>query len=419
MRVSTSMVFDSGVSTMQKRTAELLKLQQQLATNRRMLTPSDDPVAAAQALEVTQASNVNKLYMQNQAEASDAMAQGESQLNDIGTLLQSTYQRIVQLGDGALADDDRASIATELRENFKQLMSYANQTDGLGKYIFSGYRGDTIPFVGDADNGVTYQGDAGHRELQVSASRSLQISESGLDVFMRAPNTSVPFKATAAAANTGAATISTPTVTDASLWNVSSNAQIYDVTFTDIGGGDFSYDITDYQGNSIGTGTYTPTLDTNGYAVPTKIALPGLGAEFTITGTPADGDVVNIRPSGTVDIFSTLTKAIQLAENPSTALDPNVGLQYDEQLGNVTTNIQSALDNILKYRSSFGARMQEAETLQSAGSQRSLEYSTTLSRLQDVDPLEAISDLTQTQTTLQAAQLSFTKVTQLSLFNYL
>ncbi|HWU84339.1 MAG TPA: flagellar hook-associated protein FlgL [Rhodocyclaceae bacterium] len=419
MRVSTSMLFDRGVSSMQDRTAEVLKLQQQLAANRRILTPSDDPVAAAQALEITQAKNVNELYIQNQAEASDTMALGESQLNDAGTLLQSTYEKIVQLGDGALADQDRASIATQLRENFKQLMSIGNQTDGLGKYIFGGYRGDTQPFVGDIDNGVTYQGDAGHRELQVSASRSLQVSESGLDVFMRVPNTSVPFRADAASTNTGSATISTPTVTDASLWNVAGNAQIYDVTFTDAGGGDFSYDITDYQGNSIGTGTYTPTLDTDGNPVPVQIALPGLGAEFTISGTPADGDVVNIRPAGTTDVFSVISNVVDLAEQPYQSADAATRARYDEQLGYALTNIQSSLDNMLKYRAGFGARMQEAETLQSAGSERSLEYTNTLSRLQDVDMTQAISDLTKTQTTLQAAQLSFSKVTQLSLFNYL
>ena len=63
--------------------------------------------------------------------------------------------------------------------------------------------------------------------------------------------------------------------------------------------------------------------------------------------------------------------------------------------------------------------MEESDDLSSAGSARAIEYSTTLSRLQDVDLTKAISDLTKPQTTLQAAQLSFSQVSQLSLFNYL
>jgi flagellar hook-associated protein 3 FlgL len=419
MRVSTSMIFDGGVSTMQKRMGEALKLQQQLATNRRMLTPSDDPVAAAQALEVTQALNINKLYMSNQDNASDTMALAESQLDSAGTLMQSLYERMVNLGNGSLTEQDRKTITNELREGFKQLVGYANQTDGLGNYLFSGYRGDTLPFTGDIDNGMTYHGDAGHRELQVSAARSLQVSESGLDIFMRVPNTSVPFRAEANAANTGTARISLPTVTDQALWSVAGNAQIYDITFTDIGGGDFTYDVTDYQGTSIGSGTYTPTLDTDGNPVPFKLALPGMGAEVTITGTPANGDVYNVRPSGTTDVFSILSEIVAAVEGPST-LDVNEARAvFDEKLGHALTNIQSAMDNMLKYRANFGARMQEAEQLQSAGSDRSLHYSTTLSRLQDIDPVKTISELSQVEMTLQAAQMSFSQVSKLSLFNYL
>jgi flagellar hook-associated protein 3 FlgL len=424
MRVSTSMLFDGGVNTMQKRTSEMLKLQQQLSTQRRILTPSDDPVAAAQALQVTQANNLNQLYMQNQTNASDTMALGESQLNEAGTLLQSMYTRIIQLGDGALAQQDRNNIATDLREGFKQLMSIGNQTDGLGNYIFAGYRGDTIPFVGDVDNGVTYQGDAGHNELQVSASRSLQVSESGLDVFMRVPNTSVPFKATAATANSGTALIGRPAVTDATQWSTV-NPQVFTVTFAaGATANDFDYTIRDYQNNVVGlspAGTYTVPLDANNNPTleAVKIPLPGLGAEFEIRGMPDAGDVVNIDPAGTIDVFTMLANAVKLAENPIPNSNPALRAQYDELLSYAITNSQSSHDNILTYRAAFGSRMQEAETLQSAGSARSLEYTATLSRLQDIDLTKTISDLAQTETTLKAAQLSFNKVTQLSLFNYL
>ena len=91
MRVSTSQIFDSGTASMQKRIADALKLQQQLASQRRILVPSDDPVAAAQALEVTQAKSINALYMKNQDVATDSLAAGESTLTSAYTLLQSMY----------------------------------------------------------------------------------------------------------------------------------------------------------------------------------------------------------------------------------------------------------------------------------------------------------------------------------------
>lgn len=472
MRVSTSQIFDSGTASMQKRIADALKLQQQLASQRRILVPSDDPVAAAQALEVTQAKSINALYMKNQDVATDSLAAGESTLTSAYTLLQSMYERVVQLGDGAMSDIDRKTIATELRENFKQLVGIANETDGFGNYLFAGYSGNTKPFTGDIDSGVSFAGDGGYRALQVSPSRSLQLGESGLDIFMRVPDTSVPFQAGAATGNGGTGVTYGATVTDPAQWKVASNTQIYDITFTSA----TTYNITDYQGNPVAgfTGlTYTPsdialpdattlTLDnlpvlggsysTPNYNVvfddpsiagagsfsysiydkqgepvagfqrlsytPSTIALPN-GGKISMSGAPATGDSFNIRPPGNTDVFSILSTIVTEAEKGYQFADAGTRKGFDEQLGFSLSNLQSAMDNILKYQANYGSRMKEAADLQSAGSDRGLQYDETLSRLQDIDLAQAISDLTRTETALQAAQMSFSKVSQLSLFNYI
>lgn len=472
MRVSTSYLFDSGTASMQRRMTDALKLQQQLASQRRMLTPSDDPVAAAQALEVTQSQNINSLYMKNQNNAGDILAVGESNLTSANTLLQSMYTSMVRLGDGALADTDRRTIATELRESFKQLMGIANETDGLGNYLFSGYSGNTQPFVGDIENGVSFVGDSGGRSLQVSPSRSLQVGESGLDVFMRVPNKSVPFQAGAAAGNGGSGVVYAPTVTNPTQWNVPGNTQIYNIEFTAAN----TYDITDYQGNPVAgfAGlTYTPaeidlpdlttlnltnapvlggTYSTPNYNVvfddpstaaagsysytvfdkqgkpvsgyqslsytPSSIALPN-GGQVSMTGTPSAGDSFNINPAGTTDVFSVISDLVLAAEKPYQKTDTATRAEFDKQLGFALSNMQSSMDNILKYQSNYGSRMKEAEELQSAGSDRNLQYKTTLSRLEDVDLTQAISDLTQTETALTAAQQSFSMISRLSLFNYI
>jgi flagellar hook-associated protein 3 FlgL len=452
--------------------ADALKLQQHLATQRRMLTPSDDPVAAAQALEVTQALNINKLYMKNQDNASDILAAGESNLTSAHTLLQSMYERMVQLGDGSLSDADRSTITTELRENFKQLVGIANQTDGLGNYLFSGYSGDTQPFTGDIDNGVNFVGDGGYRALQVSPSRSLQVGESGLDIFMRVPDKSVPFQAGAAAGNGGSGVAYAPTISDPTQWNVPGNTQIYNINFTAAN----TYDITDYQGNAVAgfTGlTYTPaeialpdatTLSLNNDPVlggsystpnynvvfddpssapagsysyniydkqgvpvagfqdltytPATIALPN-GGQISMAGAPDAGDTFNIRPAGTTDVFSILSSIVTEAERGYQFADAGTRQDFDEQLGFALSNIQSAMDNILKYQANYGSRMKEAEDLQSAGSDRGLQYQTTLSRLEDIDLTKTISDLSRTEMALQAAQMSFSQISKLSLFNYI
>jgi flagellar hook-associated protein 3 FlgL len=63
--------------------------------------------------------------------------------------------------------------------------------------------------------------------------------------------------------------------------------------------------------------------------------------------------------------------------------------------------------------------MNEVESLAGLNDELALQYQQTLSDLQDLDYAKAISDLTRKQTDLEAAQQSFIRISQLSLFNYL
>ncbi|MDO9601777.1 MAG: flagellin, partial [Rhodocyclaceae bacterium] len=83
------------------------------------------------------------------------------------------------------------------------------------------------------------------------------------------------------------------------------------------------------------------------------------------------------------------------------------------------TNLDQANDNILRVRAAVGSRLSEVDSLSDVNQDLQLQYQQTLSNLQDLDYAKAISDLTRKQTDLEAAQKSFMRVSQLSLFNYL
>jgi flagellar hook-associated protein 3 FlgL len=88
-------------------------------------------------------------------------------------------------------------------------------------------------------------------------------------------------------------------------------------------------------------------------------------------------------------------------------------------LNTASDNLGAALDNVLSVRASVGARLKELDYLDSAGDDKNVQYASTLSTLQDLDMAKAISDFTQQQQTLDAAQKSFKAVSGLSLFNYI
>ena len=190
MRISTNMQFDSGIASMNRQLSSLVHLQQQIAAQQRVLTPSDDPVAAARALEVQQAADISAQFRTNHDSARSTLELEETQLDSATELLTRAKELALSAGNGTLTFAQRQSAATELRAKYDQLMGIANSTDGTGQFMFAGYQSASRPFSRTVDdliaNGgdVNYAGDDGQRRLQVSANRYLEVADPGTSVFM-------------------------------------------------------------------------------------------------------------------------------------------------------------------------------------------------------------------------------------------
>jgi flagellar hook-associated protein 3 FlgL len=422
MRVSSGMMFDAGLASIQKQTYGLFNTQQQASTGRRILTPADDPVAAARALEVEQSQAVNDQYLANQKAAADALKLVESTLASAGELIDSVRVLAVQGGNAALSDRDRKSIATELRQRFDELMGMANTTDGTGQYLLSGYQSATKPFSGNVDaiasasGEASYAGDDGQRLMQVSASRQMAVSAAGSEVFMRIRDGNGTFSTAAAAGNTGSGLIDAGSVLDPALWAAGGvPATGLKIVFS-VAAGVTSYDI---QDAATGTSLLTaPIAYVPGQAIPLlKQTAPAAdyGSQVVISGAPADGDTFTITPSSSQSLFKTLADLIAALETP---VGTGGTAALTNRLGSALANLDQAQDNILRVRAAMGASLNELDSLASAGEDLGLQYSETLSRLQDLDYAEALTRLTRQKTSLEAAQKSFVAVSGLSLFNY-
>lgn len=319
MRVSTSQIFNSGTSGIQNRQYDLYKTMNQLSTGRRILSPEDDPIGAAQALEVSQSKGVNKQFLDNQSFATSKLNFLDATLGGVEDELQNIYERAVQAGNGSYSDSQRGMIAEELKRRMESLISLANTRDGTGQYIFSGFKSTTMPFATNPSSTnphslgpntqVAYSGDSGREALQVSPSQVMATSENGGDVFMQ---------------------------------------------------------VRDAQGN--------------------------------ITGR---------------SMFDSLQNMIDI-------LDPADAVPFSTaDYGQALDDMSSAIAHLSTVRASVGARMQSLLSLTSTAEDIGYQYETRLSELQDLDYTDAISKLSRYQLQLEAAQKSFSQVSQLSLFNIL
>ncbi|HRF30291.1 MAG TPA: flagellar hook-associated protein FlgL [Azonexus sp.] len=181
MRISTMQIYNGGTAGIQNLQSDLYSAQNQVSTGRRIVTPKDDPIGAAQALMVTQAGAVNELYLKNQGAADSKLSALDSTLQGINEELVNIYEKSIAAGNGAYSDSDRKAIAAELTERLDSLVSLANTQDGNGRYVFAGFQSTTKPFSGSP---VTYAGDDGQQKLQVTASQFVTTNLSGNDVFV-------------------------------------------------------------------------------------------------------------------------------------------------------------------------------------------------------------------------------------------
>jgi len=95
------------------------------------------------------------------------------------------------------------------------------------------------------------------------------------------------------------------------------------------------------------------------------------------------------------------------------------GASVTNGLNRAMNHLDNALNNVLTVRASLGVRLNELDALQAEGENLGLEFKKSLALLQDVDYNKALSDLAMQKTALEAAQQTFSKVSGLSLFNYI
>lgn len=398
MRISTAGIHSAALAQMMAQSTALSKTQQQIASGTRILTPADDPIGAAQALELDRALAESQQHQKNTTAATNRLSFEEQTLGDVTSLLQRIRDLTVEANNPTLDDGARKSILSEVQVRYQDLVDLANRKDTNGEYLFSGYSTLTQPFV-KSGNAVTYQGDDGSRVLQTGPSQRITDGHPGSDVFMNIPSGNGTFLTAPAATNTGGATIDTGTVTDASAWTPGT----FTIHFTS----PTEYEVLDSTSTQIATGTYSA----NGTGITFN------GVQVQIQGAAETDDEFTVSPAGTEDIFSSVTKLISALQLPSDTTAQNA--QFATEMGQALKQIDNSMARISDVRSEVGARLAVLSDSTDDQLDRQLDLKTQLSQIRDLDYADAITTLNIQLAGLQAAQQSYARISNLNLFNYL
>ncbi len=299
-RISSYLFHQRATASMLDNQARLSKTQIQLATGKRILTPSDDPAGATKTLDVQRYLETNKQFLSNMGFARARLETQETALASVTDLFQRANELAIQGNNATASASDRQAIAAEVDQLLEQMLALANTRDSNGEYLFGGLQRDAAAFVRDPVTGaISYEGDDQQRQIQVSEVRRLADADTGQDIFM------------------------------------------------DVAG------------------------------------------------------------AGGASAFDILAKFAADLRTPGASLSDSIG------------NIKLAMQQVLDVRARGGARLNALDDLGSINEDLAVTLESQLSEIKDLDYAEAVSRMNRQLLAFQAAQQSYARLSQLSLFNYL
>ncbi|MDP3516298.1 MAG: flagellar hook-associated protein FlgL [Pseudohongiella sp.] len=410
VRMSTNQLFSRGLNPMLDVQKAVSKTQEQIATNKRVLTPADDPIAATRILQLNQELTDMKKFNSSLSTLNSRMLREEAALSGISDLQQKAQELVLQSGNAALNKEQRGYIATELQSVVDSMAQLMNSKDASGEYLFSGYKGSTAPFEKDAEGRYQYLGDEGQRFVQVGPVTSIAANDSGFQLFMNItsakPNVTV-------SAGTGNAAVPPAQVSGAQVRNAERFAQFVPesavIEFRPVD--EIVPPGLNYTVKQISDGRVL--MQNVPYVSGNEIEFAG--AVLRVQGRPAEGDTFVMESSNKKGLLEGLEDFISSLNTYGDNTADRTLLA--ESMKSTISNLENAQTQLLQTRSAVGSRMNQIAATQSANQDFELVVRTALSELSDLDYAKAISQLTQESFVLEAAQTSFARISRMSLFD--
>ena len=185
MRVGTFSTFRRVLAGLRQNQAANIRAQEQLASGRRILRPSDDPTGAARAIRLErQLADVNR-YRRAINQGRNTVEAGAGALGGASALMIQARELLIQGMNGTLTPEDRQAIAAEFDLVRAQLFEIGNERAG-DTYLFGGTESSRPPWEEVVQNGrtrVVYRGNDDSQVIRVGASIDVAVTLSGEFTF--------------------------------------------------------------------------------------------------------------------------------------------------------------------------------------------------------------------------------------------
>ncbi|HVA27045.1 MAG TPA: flagellar hook-associated protein FlgL [Candidatus Baltobacteraceae bacterium] len=444
MRIATSTVYGDQSISIDNLAATYQQQGQQLSTGKSLNNPSDNPQQIAQDIAVRNDNAVTTQVGKNLSDLSNQLTTVDGALSS----LTSIFQRVRSLAVQGASETNNASqlqdMATQVAQMFQETVGLAN-TQYAGKFVFAGTAvpngNSLVQSVGIPPSAVTSQG---NQVQQIQQLPNGQTVPTGV-TLQQAFNLN--------AANGSPSAFQTLV----NLYNTLQNGQVVDESSQGV---NVPGQYVDYSAASP-PGTTLTSLTTVGagqiLATPLVTVPPaGVGAQVVFNvanGQNVNGVNVTIPATdnmnqavaainaqlaaGGISVTASFNQSTQRLSLASTQ-NPNQTFEIQDIQGNFTTafgltqqatttgyistqlgDIDAAMGQLLNARSAVGASIQTVNSTNQASDSQVLNDTTVQSGIEDTDIAKVTSQFTQTQTVLQAAYATTSRLEAKTLFDYL
>ena len=416
MTISTSLFFSRGVDLMSKSQTDLAKLQEKVASGKELVRPSDGVDLALNISRLK--SSIAKLdsYKDSLNAVNDRLRIEESYMTGTSDVLRQIKTLTIQGANASMSLSDKNVIATQIDELINELVNQANGADVNGNFLFAGTRVATRPYQLDDSGVFRYQGDQVNTSVDFSSTRQTVIGRSGPDVFQ--------------SVFTGEMLNVVPGIYDVALTGSVGEGDVFLVSLDGV-----TYDYTAESGDSAET-----VLEAIQTEIETAIAA---GTHESITLSVVD-DTMTITAEDGYErrIIGTTVNAVDGVESQGLTVtetqtpDPGTPekIEFFQSLQELTDllragdqqSVQSKLDEVDQMidqatlgLADIGVEMSTIDAQIGINEDLKLGLQMALSGKEDLDYAAAITKMQAQMLSLEAAQSSFAKISQLTLFDYI
>ena len=432
-RMGTANTYDTARLNVGSRQTILSNLQENLTSGKRVVRPSDDPVAAAQAERALV--RIQRIQTEQRAleVQRNAMAQAEATLGDAVGLVQEMRQLVIAAGGGSLKQEDRKTYASQIQSLREQLVDVVNRKDTNGIPLLGALGSELTPFLGPLSGNPDYEF-KGQPGQSASTGVTVPLTVDGHSALMFDPQRDGVYNAAISTTNAtnplDGRRFGTDTVQVKDAHLLQQPTRTYSVGFTGAtlnpdGTYNITYDITSPGYTSPGGPVTVNNLKADQLqSIPVEIADPdGAKISFNINATPtkapdgslvyspADGDTVTI--SASPSMLSVIDRAVR---DIGSAPNNNAASQA---VGQALANLDKGLERLHNIRGYAGELLNRADRITGDQTNRTIQLEGDRSRAEDLDMVKGISDFQNAQVGYEAALKSYAQVQRLTLFNYI